>query len=188
MRAELRDALLTAIADPEVDAFDWLARKLVDLNFKSSIPQTLAALQEPKALVVSYGLDLVAYEGDQHVHHMWGVPKDALALTNFFIEFVRSLQMADLYQVLWDGWPEIGDGPFMQFGSVEQFGSGGSWALWVSFGDSSARGDLGCFCTKVRNATRARVTRKISAGAVRRSPGGARRRSRIRQACWRAAS
>lgn len=142
LRADQRDALLAAIADPEIDAFDWLAEKLMDPEFSSSIPQTLEWLRAQKDLVEAHGLDLVAYEGGQHVHHMWGIPKEAAALGDFYGEFVRSPQMAELYQALWDGWAEIGDGPFMQFGSVNLSNKWGSWAAWTHLGDSNPRGDL----------------------------------------------
>jgi hypothetical protein len=139
---ELRNELIAAIDDPETNAFDWLAGKLMDPDYPSSVPRTLAALQEQKDMVESYGLDLVAYEGGQHVHHMFRVPKEAAALGDFFNDFVRSPQMADLYQSLWDGWAEIGDGPFMQFGSVSQSSKWGSWAVWENLEDSNPRGDL----------------------------------------------
>ena len=142
MKEEQRNALLAAIEDPEINASDWLAEKLMDPEFKSSIPQALAALRAQKELADSYGLDLVAYEGGQHVHHMFGVPKEALALGDFLAEFVRSPQMADLYQALWDGWAEIGDGAFMQYGAINASTKWGSFALWESLEDSNPRGDL----------------------------------------------
>jgi hypothetical protein len=141
MREELRNELLAVIEDLEINAFDWLAEKLMDPDFNSSIPQILDRLREQKALVDSYGLDLVAYEGGQHVHHMFGVPKEALALGDFLAEFVRSPQMADLYEALWDGWAEIGDGAFMQFGSVGAPSKWGSWALWDNLEDSTPRSE-----------------------------------------------
>jgi Ca2+-binding RTX toxin-like protein len=139
---DLRNELIAVIDDPEINAFDWLAEKLMDPDYPSSVPRTLAALREQKEMVKSFGLDLVAYEGGQHVHHMFKVPKEAAALGDFLAEFVRSPQMADLYQALWDGWSEIGDGSFMQFGSVSQSSKWGSWAVWENLEDSNPRGDL----------------------------------------------
>jgi hypothetical protein len=139
---DLRNELIAVIDDPEINAFDWLAEKLMDPDYPSSVPRTLAALREQKEMVESFGLDLVAYEGGQHVHHMFKVPKEAAALGDFLAEFVRSPQMADLYQALWDGWSEIGDGSFMQFGWVSQSSKWGSWAVWENLEDSNPRGDL----------------------------------------------
>jgi Ca2+-binding RTX toxin-like protein len=142
MREELRAELLAVIADPEIEAFDWLAAKLMDPDYARSIPEVLGFLQAQKDVAETYGLGTVSYEGGQHVHHQFMVPKEAAELSDFFGEFVRSPQMADLYEALWDGWAEIGDGAFMQFGSVGASGKGGSWSLWDYFGDSTPRSEL----------------------------------------------
>lgn len=139
---EPRDALIAAIEDPEVDAFRWLADKLQDPEFPSSIPHIMSRLADQKAIAEEAGLKMVAYEGGQHVHQLFGLGAEAAALGDFFAEFVRSPEMAELYHALWDGWAEVGDGPFMQFGTIAESSKWGSWALWENLSDINPRGEL----------------------------------------------
>lgn len=134
---DLRAQLLAAIADPEVDAQLWLRDMLLDPSVRSSIPDVLAALAEQKALAEAHGLDLIAYEGGQHVHqHVGG---DDGTISDFMIAFVRSEAMGELYEVLWEGWSEVGDGAFMQFNLMGGASKWGSWGLYTSFTDDNPR-------------------------------------------------
>ena len=143
---DYRQELIEKIKDPSVDATDWLAEKLMDPNYASSIPQKLASLKELASYIDTSGLNLVAYEGGQHVHQSFsisGLTKDDLAiLTDFMTDFVRSPEMAELYEALWKGWEEIGSNPFMQFGDIGTPSKYGSWSLYDSLTDSTSRSEL----------------------------------------------
>ncbi|EKE44166.1 hypothetical protein OCGS_1682 [Oceaniovalibus guishaninsula JLT2003] len=145
-KAAYRDELLKAIADPNVDAFQYLADKLMDPNYESSIPFYDKKLAIQKQFADKYGLDLVAYEGGQHVHHAFGVrdltAEQKVILTEFMGEFMRSPQMADLYQASWDSWMKYGDGPYMQFLDITMNSVNGMWGLYESTTDHSPRSDL----------------------------------------------
>ncbi len=142
----LRNALLAAIKDPAVDANAFLAERLVDPAYKFSIPQIKKYLLDQKSLADRYGLDLVAYEGGQHVHHsafISGLTEADLAtLTTFMSGFVRSPQMANLYADLWKVWAEVGDGAFMQFEDVGNPGRFGSWGTYSHLADVNPRAKI----------------------------------------------
>ena len=141
--SELRDDLLARIkASPEVAA-TYLAERLMDPNYKGSIIYARSRLEENAVIADKYGLKLVAYEGGQHVHHSFAVrgmtEADKSILTEFMINFVRSEEMGQLYQELWDVWANIGDGSFMQFGDVGTASKWGSWSLYNGLGDETPR-------------------------------------------------
>lgn len=137
--AGMRAELVAAIDDPEVDAFDYLAAKMMDPDYRFSIPQVLDALEAQKALAAEYGLGLVLYEGGQHLHHLFATDGSGAVLDEFMRAFVRSEQMAELYEALWEGWAAIGDGAFMQYGDVALPSKTGSWGLYAHLGDDNPR-------------------------------------------------
>lgn len=141
MRAEL----LEKVKDDDVDAVAWLAEKLMDPDYKKSIPQVEESIQDVKGLVEKHGLKLTAYEGGQHVHHMIKDKKisnqDYWTLVNFMIEFTRSDEMAELHKELWEMWSKYGDGPFMQFGDFSTPDKWGSWGMWEDLDTLTKRGE-----------------------------------------------
>ncbi|WP_072747131.1 hypothetical protein [Oceanicella actignis] len=140
--AALTQDLLNAINDPNVNAFDYLAQKLLDPDYPLSIPFFEGLLREHKAIAEAAGLRLTAYEGGQHVHHLFATDGAGEQLTDFMIEFVRSPQMAQLYEASIESWKTIGDGAYMQFGDVQTPNKWGSWGFLSSLDDSTPRGDV----------------------------------------------
>ena len=145
-KADLRAELLAVLNTSGADATAWLAAKLMDPNYPGSIPQTRVWWAANKAVADQYGLDLVAYEGGQHVLHSFAISglsaADLEALTTFLTGFVRSQAMAELYHELWLAWAEVSDGPFMQFGDVAAASKHGAWGLFSALGDTNPRSDL----------------------------------------------
>ena len=143
---DLRAELLAVLKTPGVDATAWLAAKLMDPDYGQSIPQVVGWWVANKAVADQYGLDLVAYEGGQHVLHSFAVggltEADLAVLTEFLSGFVRSQEMAELYQELWTAWAAVSDGPFMQFGDVEAASKFGAWGLFSALGDNNPRANL----------------------------------------------
>jgi len=144
--ADLRAELLAVLATPGADATAWLAARLMDPDYAGSIPQVVGWWAANKAVAAQYGLDLVAYEGGQHVLHSFAVagltPEDLAVLTTFLTGFVRSQAMAELYHTLWTAWAAVSDGPFMQFGDVAAASKSGAWGLFSALGDQNPRADL----------------------------------------------
>ena len=147
--------LIAAIEDPDVDANAWLTEKLMDPDQKSSIPTLMTGWQKVKGVADSFGLDMVAYEGGQHVHHSFAVKgltdEQTAALTEFLTDYVRSPEMAMLYEEMWNAWAQISDGAFMQFGDVGAPSKYGSWALFSDLEDANARADF--LSDQMENAT-----------------------------------
>ncbi|NVJ98275.1 MAG: calcium-binding protein [Alphaproteobacteria bacterium] len=139
---ELREMVIAAIEDPQVNAFDVLAAMLMDPNVDSSIPQVAASLAEQAAMAEAYGLRMVAYEGGQHVHHLFATDGSGLVLDDFLTDFARSEQMADLYQELFDMWRDVGGEAFMQFTDVGGPSQWGSWGLRATLEDTNPRAEL----------------------------------------------
>jgi Ca2+-binding RTX toxin-like protein len=110
------------------------------------VPYAKAAWQAQADVAEQYGMTLSAYEGGQHVHHLFAVggisEQDVLILTEFMTDYVRSDDMAMLYQQAWEAWSEVTDSPFMQFGDVELPSKWGSWGLYSSLDDDNPRAML----------------------------------------------
>lgn len=142
----VRTKLIEAIRDPSVDAASWLTEKLLDPNFSGSVPWTADRWQKQKDLADQYGLDMSAYEGGQHVLHSFAVKNlsdtDLAVLTEFLTDYVRSAEMAELYQASWEAWTEISDNAYMQFGDVQAASKYGAWGLYEYLGDSTPRSEL----------------------------------------------
>ena len=140
--ADYRDELQAVLNDDSIDPFQWLADKLRDPEYGSSLPNVKANLEELRAVADLEGLDFIAYEGGQHVHHSFAVSEEAQAFEDFLTDFVRSPQMAELYEELWEIWEEVGTGPFMQFGDVGASSKYGSWGLRTGLFDTPPRAEL----------------------------------------------
>lgn len=145
-KVELRTELLEKIQDPNIDAEAWLLEKMMDPEYSGSVPAKLQQLQETSEVIESFGLNMVAYEGGQHVHHSFAVrdltEEQIDLLTEFMTDFVRSPEMAELYQALWDGWAAISENPFMQFGDITGSTPRGSWGIYTSLDDTNPRAEL----------------------------------------------
>ena len=103
---------------------------------------TMENLKAQRAIAKANNLTVVAYEGGQHTHHaaFTGVDDATLAtMQTHLINFVRSSQMAELYQFLWNGWKGVSDGPFMQFSDIGVPNKWGSWGLRASLADNPPR-------------------------------------------------
>lgn len=72
------------------------------------------------------GLQLVTYEGGQHIVGRKKV-KNNKELTNFFIELNRRPEMYDLYTELLNNWEKAGGGLFMHFVDINKPSQHGSW-------------------------------------------------------------
>ncbi|GHD98541.1 hypothetical protein U879_08575 [Defluviimonas sp. 20V17] len=142
----LRADLLKAIADPNVDASAWLTQKMTDPNVWSSIPDIEARWAAIKSVTDPAGLKLIAYEGGQHIQQAYALGTmtsgQVSDLTHFLTDYIRSGDMASLYQQLWDAWSQVSDGPFMQYGDVQAPSKWGSWGILSALGDVNPRAQL----------------------------------------------
>jgi hypothetical protein len=146
LNKEMRRELLGKIREPDFDTTAWLSERLMDPDYKGSIPQVEDDWKRMKKLAQTYDLKLIAYEGGQHVHHSFAVEdldKNQLkVLTEFLTTYVRSPEMGELYNNLWDRWSKVSDGPFMHYGDVGHPTRWGSWGLVASLRDSNPRAGI----------------------------------------------
>jgi hypothetical protein len=142
--ADLRTELDKRFRETGDRTYAWLFEQTsLDDALEDSIPAVLRILTEQRAVANSHGLRLSLYEGGQHMHHSFAIEglSDAQAeeIGTFLGNFVRSPEMAALYSQLWDGWREIGEGPFMQFTEAGPPSRWGSWGILAHLGDSTPR-------------------------------------------------
>jgi hypothetical protein len=140
----LRAELTTRAGSMGRSTFSWMFEGLAqEGDVEDSIPVVMERLAGQRDQAASFGLRLVAYEGGQHVHHSFAVEglteEAADALSGFLGDFVRSPEMGALYSQLWDGWREVGQGPFMQFSEMTRPTRYGSWGLLAYPGDRTLR-------------------------------------------------
>lgn len=141
----LRDALLEAIADPEVDAHEFLFNNLMDPTYPSSIPALSNLLHAQRDIADRYGIGVTDYEGGAHLLHFdnTDLPAEvAESLVDFYVEFYRTDYMRELYQAVWDIWRDVGDGAFTNFGSISEPSRYGFFSFLSDIFDTSPRAEF----------------------------------------------
>jgi hypothetical protein len=75
-----------------------------------------------------YGVELVAYEGGQHLTGYAGAENDD-RLTELFIAVNRDARIGDLYMEYLTQWDELGGGLFVNFSDISEPSKWGSWGV-----------------------------------------------------------
>lgn len=78
------------------------------------------------AVAQQFGLQLVAYEGGQHLSGYGGAENDE-ALATLFSEANRHPRMGEIYQAYLEQWQTVGGGLFMAFSDVTPNSKFGNW-------------------------------------------------------------
>jgi hypothetical protein len=91
-----------------------------------SVADSINSFQYHAEVAQRHGLDMVAYEGGQHLVGVGGVENDQ-ELANFLVELNRRPEMQDLYTKLLDGWKQSGGTLFNHFVDASTAGKWGSW-------------------------------------------------------------
>ncbi|WP_224826743.1 calcium-binding protein [Cognatishimia sp. MH4019] len=140
---QVRSEFLTAIDDPEIDINQYLFDMLGSHGPWHGLPDVAEELEAQSVIADQHDLSLIAYEGGQHVHHLFAVQdisdEEIASMQSALAGFVRSDEMAQLYRDLWDIWSAASDGPFMQFTDVDSPTKFGSWGLYDALDDESPR-------------------------------------------------
>jgi hypothetical protein len=74
------------------------------------------------------GLELIAYEGGQHLAGYFGAENNE-TLTNLFLTTNRDPRIYDVYGVYLNQWHNLGGGLFVSFSYVDGFSQWGSWGV-----------------------------------------------------------
>ena len=117
------------------DGFDRLADAIRDDSFEDLTGRLWPYHAEVAA---RHGFDLVMYEGGTHVVGH-GANVEDTALTDFFIRFNYSAQMASLYHDLLSSWRDVGGTRFNAFVDIAPASKWGSWGAWRYGGDLNPR-------------------------------------------------
>ena len=104
----------------------WTPDQLFTSLLNSSIPTSIGWMRAQKGVADKYGLELVAYEGGQHLVGVHG-GQDNASLTALFQAVNRDVRMRALYASYLDGWAATAPGLFVHFNHVESFSKWGSW-------------------------------------------------------------
>lgn len=102
-----------------------------------SAQDTIDSFSDQADVARRYGLQLVGYEGGQHIVGVNGVQDDP-QLTNFFIELNRRPEMQAIYQDLLNGWKAAGGTQFNQYNDVGAPTQWGSWGALENLHQSSS--------------------------------------------------
>lgn len=140
-------SLINAINDTSVDELQWMedyARGQLPgfQNLEDSLPAMDVQFAAHKAILEPYGVDLILYEGGQHMHYDGGGIGGNASVQDAMRRMMRSQNMAEMYDDLWDIWQQHGDGPFMHFVDVGHSSRYGTWGLLQSLDDTNPRAEV----------------------------------------------
>jgi hypothetical protein len=90
--------------------------------------ETTKYVSEQAAMAKKFNVQLVAYEGGQHIVGIQGAENND-ALTKRFHELNRHPRMEQLYKLYFKTWFDNGGGLFANFSSVGLFSKWGSWGV-----------------------------------------------------------
>lgn len=140
----LRAELAIRMRDSDRSAYSWIfERTAIRDGMEDAIPNRIEGLANQRDLAERFGMRLTVYEGGQHMHHSFAIDglseDEAAKLGDYIRDFVRSPEMGALYAQLWDGWKEVGQGPFMQYTETSAPSRYGSWGILSHAGDDNPR-------------------------------------------------
>jgi hypothetical protein len=100
---------------------------------EADLPAQLAHVANNAQNTQNRGLQLLAYEGGQHLSGHGGVENND-AITAKFLAANRDPRMHDIYLSYLEGWKNAGGGLFFHFNSVETYSKWGSWGALETLG------------------------------------------------------
>ena len=106
------------------------------LNSKS-LPDAIESMRAFRELASAHGLDLLAYEGGQHLVGVRGAENNA-QLTELFLAANADPGMGDIYSRMFEAWKARGGSLFCHFSSVSKWSKWGSWGALQYFDDAPA--------------------------------------------------
>lgn len=118
----------TQTAQKRMTSVDNVFALLRSRDNKYSIPNTLKVVKKQAEIVKKYGVDLIAYEGGQHLvayqtHNMKAGPNPYLIQAN------KDERMAKLYFEFLKGWKDAGGKLFVAFSAPRSYNWIGSWGI-----------------------------------------------------------
>lgn len=102
-------------------------RIMTDSRYRYSLPKVIEAIKQQVGVTTPYGIDLIAYEGGQHLVD-WKTKSNTQHPNKLFYTANRHNQMATIYKRLLDGWKQAGGKMFIHYSTpriYQKFGSFG---------------------------------------------------------------
>lgn len=114
-------------------------RVMTDPKYAHSLPNEIKSINKQAEIAKSYGVDLIAYEGGQHLVDMH-TKSDTQHPNNLFYQANRHPQMGTIYQQLLQGWKQAGGKLFVHFSSPRIYRKYGSFGTkeFITQADSQA--------------------------------------------------
>lgn len=102
-----------------------------------ALAQSLSWVEANKSVADLFGVDLLSYEGGQHLVGVGGAANNA-TLTTMFTSANRDARMGTLYTSYLEGWEARGGGLFMHFNDIGSYSRYGSWGALEAVAQTSS--------------------------------------------------
>ncbi len=128
-----------ALGDPKTaDEVAKLTVEEIIAKCEEKIVENKTKIEEYINLTKKYNLDLIAYEGGQHLTGYAGAENNDL-LTKKFLSANRHPKMKELYLQDLHQWQKLGGGLFCVFATMGRYSKWGSWGLLEFYDDSERK-------------------------------------------------
>lgn len=107
---------------------NWDKDQVFDYLRTHAMRECLGWMDQQKELADSLGLELVAYEGGQHLSLLGEANKNK-KLNKLLADANRDPRMGELYLQYFNHWTEIGGGLFCVFNAMQPYTNAGYWGL-----------------------------------------------------------
>ncbi|MDY6939510.1 MAG: tandem-95 repeat protein [Cyanobacteriota bacterium] len=102
-----------------------------------ALQDSIREMEDYAAVAEREGLDLVAYEGGQHLAGTRGVENNN-AITELFVTANRDPRMGQLYEEYFEAWQDVGGGLFANFADISESSKWGSWGTLEDVNDTGS--------------------------------------------------
>jgi len=115
-------------AQKRINSVDEVFKLLRSPDNRYSVPSTLQMVEQQSRIAAQYGLDLIAYEGGQHLV-AYKTHSNNDASNQYLIQANKDERMAKLYYDFLKGWRQSGGKLFIAFSAPRHFNWIGSWGI-----------------------------------------------------------
>ncbi len=116
------------------DVSTWSLERVLDHMQQKSLPKAIEAIQATHETADKFGLQLLAYEGGQHMVGVAGGENNE-AMTKLFQAANADPRMGDIYREYYAAWTQAGGSLFCYFSSIGRWSKWGSWGIMQHYDD-----------------------------------------------------
>ncbi len=106
----------------------WSVNQVLDYVERNALPKAIKTIRDSKASADKYHLQLVAYEGGQHLVGVAGGENNE-RMTQLFHQANAHPRMGSIYDKYFSAWEKSGGSLFCYFTSVGRWSKWGSWGI-----------------------------------------------------------